>query len=197
MFEVSYKHHGLPKNFISDWNVLFTSIFWNHLHWLIGTTLKMSSAYHPQTDGSMERANCTVTQLLRQCVSPNQKDWVAKLPAIWFAIHSARLASTGYPPFFLNNGQMPRTFIWNSACESEYPTIQGFALKKKLALMSAHDSILAAQVKQIHDTNRKWWEVLFKKGDFIYLSTKNISFFEGLAQKLIPKYIGPYKMCGS
>ena len=51
---------------------------------------------------------------------------------------------TGYAPFFLNNGQMLRTFIWNSVHESEYLTVQEFALKKKLALMSAHDSILAA-----------------------------------------------------
>ena len=91
MFEVIYKCYGLQKNTISDRDVLFTSIFWNHLHQLIGTTLKMSSAYHPQTDGSTERANCTVTQLLRQCISPNQKDWVAKLPAIQFAINCARI----------------------------------------------------------------------------------------------------------
>ena len=95
MFEFIYKHYGLLKNIISDRDVLFTSIFWNHLHQLIGTMLKMSSAYHPQTDGSMERADRTVTQLLRQCISPNQKDWVAKLPAIQFAINSARSASTG------------------------------------------------------------------------------------------------------
>ena len=123
MFEVIYKCYGLPKNIISDRDVIFTSIFWDHLHQLIGTTLKMSSAYHPQTDGSTERANRTMTQLLRQCISPNQKDWVAKLPAIQFAINCARSASTNYAPFFLLNGQMPRTFIWNSTRDSEYPTV--------------------------------------------------------------------------
>ena len=89
---------------------------------------------------------------------------------------------------------MRRTFIWNSTHDSEYPTLREFALKKKLALMSAHDSILAAQVKQIRDANRKRQEVPLKKGDFVYLSTKNISFPERLARKLIPKYISPYKI---
>ena len=89
MFENVYKHHGLPKNIISDRDVLFTSIFGDHLHKLIGTTLKMSSAYHPQMDGSTERANRTITQMLRQCVSPTQKDWVTKLPTIQFVINSA------------------------------------------------------------------------------------------------------------
>jgi hypothetical protein len=95
MFESVYKHHGLPKNIISDRDVLFTSIFWDHLHTLMGVKLRMSSAYHPQTDGATERANRTVTQMLRQCINPNQKDWVSKLPAIQFAINSARSESTG------------------------------------------------------------------------------------------------------
>ena len=57
MFDEIYKHHGIPRSIVSDRDVLFTSIFWEHLHKLLGTQLKMSSAYHPQTDGSTERAN--------------------------------------------------------------------------------------------------------------------------------------------
>ena len=194
MFENVYKHHGLPKNIVSDRDVLFTSMFWKHLHQLMGTSLKMSSAYHPQTDGSTERANRTITQMLRQCISPDQKNWVAKLPTIQFAINSARSGSTGYAPFYLNNGRMPRAMIWNSASPTEYPNVRIFAQKKKLALMSAHDSVIAARVKQTRDANRKRQEAPFKEGDLVYLSTKNISFAKGLARKFIPKYIGPYKI---
>ncbi|KAI0327499.1 hypothetical protein GY45DRAFT_1230900, partial [Cubamyces sp. BRFM 1775] len=57
------------------------------------------------------RANRTVTQMLRQCVAPNQKDWVSKLPAIEFAINLARSDSTGYSPFFLNHGRLPRSMV--------------------------------------------------------------------------------------
>jgi hypothetical protein len=194
MFEEVYKHHGLPKNIISDRDVLFTSTFWGHLHKLLGTKLKMSSAYHPQTDGSTERANRTVTQMLRQCINAKQTDWVAKLPAIEFAINSARSESTGFAPFFLNSGRMPRSMIWNSAPPTEFPSIRNFALQKKLALMAAHDSILAARVKQTRDANRKRQASPFNENDLVYLSTKNITFPKGLARKLIPKYIGPYKI---
>ena len=140
MFENIYKIHRLPKNIISDRDVLFTSVFWSRLHRLIDSKLHMSSAYHLQTDGSTERANRTVTQMIRQCIHPNQKDWVMKLPTIEFAINLARSASTGYAPFFLNFGRMPRSMLWNSASHDEFPSIQDFALQKKLA----HDSILAA-----------------------------------------------------
>ena len=194
MFENVYKHHGLPKTIVSDRDVLFTSTFWEHLNNLIGIKLKMSSAYHPQTDGATERANRTITQMLRQCINPKQKDWVSKLPTIQFAINSARSESTGYAPFFLNTGRMPRAMVWNSAPSTEYSNVREFALKRKLALISAHDSIIGARVKQTRNANRKRQSVPFKEGDFVYLSTKNITFEKGLARKLIPKFIGPYKI---
>lgn len=194
MFEHVYKLHGLPKNIISDRDVLFTSIFWKHLHRLIGTKLRLSSAYHPQSDGSTERANRTITQMLRQCVHSNQKDWVAKLPAIEFAINSARSESTGFAPFFLNSGRMPRSMIWDSPSSTEFPSVRDFALQKKLAIESAHDSILSARVKQTRDANRKRRAAPFKQGELVYLSTKHISFAKGLARKLLPKFIGPYKI---
>jgi len=35
MFEKVYKHHGIPKNIISDHDILFMSVFWTHLHQLL------------------------------------------------------------------------------------------------------------------------------------------------------------------
>ena len=194
MFEEVYKYHGLPKNIISDRDVLFTSTFWKRLHQLIRMTLRILSAYHPQTDGAMECANRTVTQMLRQCIWPDQKDWVSKSPAIQFAINTARSASTGFSPFFLNYGRIPRPFIWNSAPATKFAGVRNFMLQKKLALMSAHDSVIAARVKRTRDANRKRQQTLFHKYDLVYLSTQNITFQKGLTQKLIPKFIGPYEI---
>lgn len=84
--------------------------------------------------------------------------------------------------------------IWDSAPKDEYPAIRNFALQKKLAIIAAHDSILAARVKQTRNANRKRQIAPFKEGDLVYLSTKNISFPTGLARKLVPKFIGPYKI---
>ena len=153
VFAEVYKHHGLPKSIVSDRDVLFTSIFWDHLHKLIGVELRMSSAYHPESDGSTERANRTVSQMLRQCVSTTQRDWVSKLPSIEFAINLARSDSTGYAPFFLNTGRMPRPMVWDSAQPDEYPGVRVYAQKVKNAIMAAHDSLITARVKQTRDAN--------------------------------------------
>lgn len=123
VFDEIYKLHGLPKYIVSDRDVIFTSTFWSNLHKLVGTKLRMSSAYHPQSDGSTERANRTVTQMLRQCIDATQKNWVTKLPAIEFAINLARSESTGYSPFFLNTGRIPRSMIWNSTGKNKFPGV--------------------------------------------------------------------------
>ena len=120
VFEHIYKHHGMPRAIISNRDSLFTSLFWLHLHKLIGSQLKMSSAYHPETDGATEHVNCTIIQMLHQCIGDKQRDWVAKLLAMEFAINSSRSESTGYAPFFLNTGRMPRPMIWNTIPKTEY-----------------------------------------------------------------------------
>ena len=102
IYDNVYKLHGIPTRIISDRDSLFTSTFWQTLHSLIGTEIRMSSSFHPQTDGSTERANRTIGQMLRMCISPDHRNWVNKLPAIEFAINSARSESTGYTPFLLN-----------------------------------------------------------------------------------------------
>ena len=155
VFAEIYKLHGLPKSIVSDRDVLFTSAFWTHLQKLIGINQQMSSAYHPQSDGSTERANRTLGQMLRSRISPNQQDWVAWLPAIEFALNLAHSETMGYSPFFLNSGRMPRTFVWNEAIRDEYPSVRAFTQRMKMATMTAHDTILEVRTKQTCMANRK------------------------------------------
>jgi len=62
----------------------------------MGAKLLMSTSFHPQTDGVTERANCLVGQLFRAAISPDQKDWVYKIPMMEFAINASISKSTGF-----------------------------------------------------------------------------------------------------
>jgi transposase InsO family protein len=49
--------HGVPKTIISNRGPQFVARFWEQLHAYLGMHLIHSSAYHPQTDGQIERVN--------------------------------------------------------------------------------------------------------------------------------------------
>lgn len=191
-FDHIYKLHGLPRAIVSNRDSLFTSVFWDRLHALIGTELRMSSSFHPQSDGMTERANRTMEQMLRQCIAPNQKDWVTRLPGIEFAMNAARSETTGFSPFFLNSGRTPRPMIWDP--KSDYPGVRVFAQRMKDTVLAAHDTIIYACVKQTVQANKRRRAAPFALGDLVYLSTQNLRLSKNRARKLMPKYIGPYKI---
>ena len=60
-----FRLHGLPEVIISDRDPRFTSKFWKGLFDLLGTDLRFSTAFHPQTDGQSERAIQTLENFLK------------------------------------------------------------------------------------------------------------------------------------
>jgi hypothetical protein len=100
--------HGVPDTIVSDRDSKFMSIFWHELQRLMGTKLLMATAFHPQMDGATEQANRLIGQILRSVVRDDQKDWAAKCPMVELALNSNVSATTGFAPFELNHGYMPR-----------------------------------------------------------------------------------------
>ena len=52
-----WKHHGLLTDIVSDRDAKITSHFWQALMDLLGVRTKLSTAFHPETDGQIERVN--------------------------------------------------------------------------------------------------------------------------------------------
>src|SRR3954471_24080324 len=65
---VIVKLHGIPLSIISDRDSRFTSDFWKSLQEALGSKLRLSSAYHPQTDGQPERTIQSLEDLFRACI---------------------------------------------------------------------------------------------------------------------------------
>jgi hypothetical protein len=99
--------NGCPLELITDRNKLFVSRFWKALMKLSDIKHKMSTAFHPQTDGTSERTNKTVVQALRFHVERNQSGWAKALPKIRFDIMNTVNVSMGYSPFMLKSAHSP------------------------------------------------------------------------------------------
>ena len=117
--------------------------------------------------------------MLCQCIGPKQKDWATKLPAIKFAMNSARSSTTGFTPFFLNYRQNPSPLVWKG--EEVYPGVHQFANNMKEVIMSPHDAVITLRVQHTVQANQKQIPVMFQEGDLVYLSMKNISIPKGHA----------------
>jgi len=116
----------------------------------------MSSAYHPETDGSSEQSNKTINQLLRYHVCQNQKGWVRALPRIRFQIMNSVNASTGFSGFQLHLGRSPRVILpivpGNLPVELYDAGQTATALIDRLNndVAQARDNLLLAKITQIH-----------------------------------------------
>ena len=60
-----YPKYGLPESIVSDRDARFTSHFWQQLHYALKTNLIMSTTFHQETNGQVERTNKTIGQMLR------------------------------------------------------------------------------------------------------------------------------------
>jgi hypothetical protein len=75
-----FRLHGIPKDIITDRGTLFTSDFWKNYMTKMGVDRRLSTAFHPQTDGQTERTNSILEQYLRAYVNYQQDNWNELLP---------------------------------------------------------------------------------------------------------------------
>jgi hypothetical protein len=84
----------LPKRIISDRDPQFTSHFSTTLCKNLGIQQNLSTAFHPQTDGQMERMNAWIEQYLCPWTSSQPHNWAKMLPIAKYAHNSWRHEAT-------------------------------------------------------------------------------------------------------
>jgi len=195
-FDHVFKHHGLPRVLISDRDSRFQSDFWQQLFKLTGTDVRLSTSYHPQTDGQTERDNRTIEDMLRPFVNAHLNNWHQLLPAVEFAYNNSVHASTGHTPFFLNYGQHPRTPDIFALAPTEPPknhAVDEFTTRMRNALRSATEHLQRAVAKQKESADKHRRHDEFNIGDKVLLSTENLHIrLPEQTSKLLARRCGPF-----
>ena len=106
-FREIFPHYGMPNKIVSDRGSTWNSEFFKELCDFAGIKLHMSTAYHPQTNGLVERSNEVVEAALRHYVSADHRDWNDHLPFIEFGMNNMYKKSRGTSAFQMNRITLP------------------------------------------------------------------------------------------
>ena len=88
-FQDIVRLHGFPESIVSNRDLVFTGHVWCDLFHRAGVKLRMSLAFHPQTDGQSEAINKTITIYLRCLTGDCPREWLDWLPWVEFCYNSA------------------------------------------------------------------------------------------------------------
>jgi hypothetical protein len=190
--------HGMPKSMVSDRDPRITAKFWKELSRLLGSTVSLSTAYHPESDGQSEREIQTLITALRNYANAMGDDWDVFLPSLELAFNSKQQASTGASPFTLVYGQDARLPI-DCALDDARPVLVPVAgeraarMQKSAAFARSKAEIAQERQKQAADRHRRLLQL--KAGDLVLLSTEALQLRSG-THKLTGRYIGPFAVTG-
>lgn len=216
--------HGLPRKLITDRDTRFTKLFWQALQSRLFEQHAKSTAYHPETDGNTERVNRLMQDIIRHYVAANQDNWDQYLGLCEFAINSGYHDSIQSTPFVLNFGRNPKspmevlTSLRKDPDEDEpepnkktkkskkddkkktareyssMPAAVKFVEHMQHTLEHAKFCLQAAQSRQKAYADKHRADAPpYKVGDLVALKTTNIKFKFGCS-KLLPKFVGPFKI---
>ena len=83
----------MPVSIVSDRDPRFTAPFWKSFQRAMGTLLRMSTAFYPQTNGQSERTIQVLEDMLRACVLDLKGSWEEHQPLVEFAYNNSYQAS--------------------------------------------------------------------------------------------------------
>ena len=186
---------GMMRNLITDRGSLFTSKFWTTLCWHLGAKRKLSTAFHPQTDGQTERQNQVLEHYLRVYCNYKQDNWPEILPMAAFAYNNSIHASTLKAPQDLLMG-----YIADLGDAPEGRTLKGEAplateraewlRETRSHLKGLWERVAKQQAKHYNSAHKP---VTFNEGDKVLLRSLNIRTLRP-KKKIDHRQLGPFQV---
>ena len=172
-----FRLHGLLKTVTSDRGPQFITAFWKCLWKRLDMEARLSSLYHPQTEGGTERFNAVI-ELYPMCyVNHLQNDWAKWLPLAEFAANNQQSESTKLTPVFANTRRDPRiTSDLTSPTRGDRENARAHCMTARMAKIYefTRTSMIDAEQRYQDQADRNWEPALrFLPGDLAWFLTNN------------------------
>ncbi|KAG5003627.1 hypothetical protein JHK86_027766 [Glycine max] len=195
--EISGKIHGILRSLVSDRDPLFVSRFWQELFKLSGTTLRMSTAYHPQTDGQTEVMNRVIEQYLRAFVHHRPSTWGHFLLWAEWSYNTSTHSATGMSPYEVTFGKKPPNIPQYLVGDSRVEAMDTWLTIRDTMLQSLMKKLQKPQQRMKDIADKKRRDVDFAEGDSILVKLRphrQSSVSGGAYTKLTKRFYGPFKV---
>ena len=188
-----FRLHGIPWKVYSNRGPQFAARFMKALYKQLGIQTGLTTAFHPQGNGKVERKNQEVEQYLRLFCNKRQDDWVDHLPAAEFALNSRVHAGNQYSPFELSYGYRP-DFAPPIGKRSNNPSLEERLDNLARARKDAEAALRLSKqhMKDAYERNKQTAHS-FEPGDLVWLAAKDIKIHQK-SPKLGPRQLGPFKV---
>ena len=171
---------------MSDRGLQFATELTKELNRMLGIQMKLSTAFHPQSDGQTEHMNQKLEQYLQFFVDHRQKDWPEWLASAEFAVNNKIHSTTKVSPFMANYGREVR---------------MGGDIKKKGKVEKAMEFVermkkiqeeAGVALKKVQEEKKRGREL--EKERQSNAKYKDLVFKERPVCKLVKRYMGPYEI---
>lgn len=155
-----------------------------------------TTAYHPESNGALERSHATIADYLKHYINDKQSDWDDWLDFCMFSYNTTVHTSTKFTPYelvFGNKAQLPTSITKDPTFKYSYDDYMDeltFKLRKSNQL--ARNNLIESKHKNKIYYDAKCNQINYKVGDKVYLLNKTINI--GNSKKLTQNYNGPYKI---
>ena len=193
---------GTPLFITSDRDPRFTSTFWTEVCKILRIERRMSTSFHPQTNGQVEHVNQTLEEMLRHYVSPSQDDWDEHVDQAQKAYNNAWHPSIGCAPAEMVYGQRLLN-VHSAQVVLRNPSAMKFTGDWRARCERAKSLLSAAQQRQAMYYNRKRTvedDKHFKAGEKELVDTRHIRLLASVRNnetrrvKILPRFMGPFQI---
>ncbi|KAK8918580.1 hypothetical protein KSP39_PZI021790 [Platanthera zijinensis] len=192
-----FRLHGLPASIVSDRGAVFVSTFWQELFKTLKVQLKLSSAYHPQTDGQTEVVNRCIEGYLRCMCFERPRGWAEGLPLAEWWYNTTFHSAIRMTPYEVVYGQEPVLHIpYLEGATRVGEVDRSLAARERVIGILKHNLAQAQnRMKVLADKQRR--ERHLEVGTWAYVRLqpyRQTSLRSHGAQKLAQKYFGPFRV---